>query len=52
MLSSTFLLTTPDSLLKAATRQNVQNILETLARGLLRVTGYSRPSFSERGKRP
>ena len=30
MLSSAFFLTTPDSLLKAATRQTVRDILETL----------------------
>ena len=51
MLSSAFLLKTPDSLLKARTRQTVRDILETLVRGSLRVTGYSRPSFSERRKR-
>ena len=51
MLSSAFLLTTPVSLLKAATRETVQDILETLVRGLLIVTGSSRPSFSERRKR-
>ena len=51
MLSSAFLLKTPDSLLKARTRQTVRDILETLVRGSLTVTGSSRPSFSERRKR-
>lgn len=50
-LSSAFLLKTPDSLLKARTRQTVRDMLETLVRGSMRVTGYSRPSFSERRKR-
>ena len=51
MLSSAFLLKTPDSLLKARTGQSVRDIVETLVRGSLRVTGYSWPSFSERRKR-
>ena len=44
MLSSAFFLTTPDSLLKAATRQTVRDIY-------MRNLGYSRPAFRERRKR-